>query len=78
MALSNVIQSLKDQLQRWRIRLGKLESGEMYCVTSSSSPNRKHDTEEWIKELKANIDAAEAALRELEGSLLAGDGGYFS
>jgi hypothetical protein len=37
------------------------------AFTSSSSPSWEHDTEEWIKEPKANMDAAEAALRELEG-----------
>jgi anti-sigma28 factor (negative regulator of flagellin synthesis) len=64
MTLRNEIQLLKDRLKRERTLLGKLESGEMQW--SPRSPNREHDTEERIKELKASIEKGEVALRELE------------
>lgn len=59
MALSKVIQSLKDLRERSLTLLGKLERGEM------QSRNPEQD-QEWIKELKTTINKIEIALRELE------------
>jgi hypothetical protein len=69
MTVSNAIQSLKDRLARWRKQLRQLESGEKFFGTAekrASSPNWRDATKERIKELKADIAAAESALKELE------------
>jgi hypothetical protein len=70
MTVSSAIKSLKERLVRWRKTLAKLESGKMRSWTAdpkaASLPNREDATKERIKELKADIAAAESALKELE------------
>ena len=67
--MKNHIQPLKERLARWRKHLRQLESGEMYFGTAKSGathPNWRDATKERIKELEADIAAAESALKELE------------
>jgi hypothetical protein len=64
--MKDYIRHLNQRLQRWRKQLRQLETGKMYFGTrESGASNWKDATKKRIEELKADIAAAESAVKEL-------------